>query len=969
MLKQTTALLALALLPAIARADDSKEAKYLKNVTQLTHAGPGEKSGEPYFSPDGKRIIFQSVRAGAPYYQIYVMNVDGSDQKIVSTGKGKTTCSYFDPSDPDRFIYASTHLDEHTWAAPKEEKKGAYKWDYDGSFDIFLGSFSGDHASPARLTTADGYDAEGSFSHDGKKICFTSGRAGPNQIYVMDRDGKNPVQISSQHLATDGPIAMGGPFFMPGDQAVVYRGQKQDDPRAPMHVYVTDLKTKETRRLTRAPRMNWCPFPYPDGKAVIYAGGLGRGNFQLFFLKTDGSTREVRITWNEGFDGLPSFSPDGKKVVWTSTRAGKTSEVFTADFVPPAEDEFAAQDEKAPEEKPAEQKKPEKPDPHEHGAAPGLKAEGVIRGGDHPSEILGADHIEELGLIQDVRWLADPEREGRRAGTPSEAETAEYVRNRFVELGVAPGGADGAYIQPFHILAGAKVVETGCSFSLTSADGSVDLALGKDWTPLLYSASEKVTGEVVFCGYGIESKEQGYDDYLSVDVKGKVALVFTRGPRSEKGGAFGSEHPTLLEDLRLKVTLARNHGAVGVVFVRSEGDSWLELGYGDPGVPVAQLSRDQLAKSFGDVDLEALRKTIDETLKPQSRELRGKKGGVASGSVIAKLAVSVEKVTATSRNVIGRVEGTGDSRDVIVIGGHMDHLGWGGDGSLAPGVHAIHPGADDNASGASGVMALARALKSFPLKHTVILCTFGGEEMGLLGSNFLVKHFPIALGRVECMLNMDMIGRLGTKPLVVGGTGTAKEWPEVLEKAAHEAALDVAPSKDGFGPSDHASFYGKDIPVFFLFTGSHEDYHRPTDTADKVDAPGMEHVVRFALALLRDVDALPARPTFEKTGSDPHAQGGVVTGERGPYFGSVPDYAEGEDGTDGVKVTGARPGSPADKAGLKAGDRIVEFDGKPIKNLYDYTYAIRGAKTGKTLKVVVLREGKRLELETVLIER
>lgn len=953
------------LAPALTFAGD--ESKYLKNVTQVTHAKEGEKSGEPYFSPDGKRIIFQSVRPGCPYYQIYVMNVDGSDQKLVSTGKGKTTCSFFSPADPDKFIYASTHLDKNTWEAPKEEKKGSYKWDYDASFDIFLGSFSKPE-SPVRLTTADGYDAEGSFSHDGKRICFTSGREGPNQIHVMDADGKNPVKISSKDVEKEGPIAMGGPFFMPGDEEVVYRGQKDGDPRAPMHVYVTNVKTKATRRLTRAPRMNWCPFPTPDGKHVIYSASLGRGNFQLFFLKTDGSFKEVRVTWNDGFDGLPSFSPDGKKVVWTSTRANKVSDVFTADFVPPAEDEFQVQDDKAAEDPHKGGEDPKK----EHGSRPteGVKPEGVIKGGEHAANILGADHIEELGLVEDVRWLADPEREGRRAGTAGEREAARFVRTRFETLGVAPGGPDATYEQPFKILAGAKVVESGCRFNfLEHARG---FQQGKDWQPLLYSGNGEVQGEVVFCGYGIESKEHGYDDYLPVDVKGKVALVFTRGPRSDKGGSFGAEHPTLFEDLRFKVTLAKNHGAIAVLFMKPEGDSWLELGYGDPGVPVAQLSRGaflDMLKAEG-TDLDALRKEIDESLQPRSRALQWRAGKPVPYTAMLK--VTVEKVTATSRNVIGRIEGTDPStRDVIVIGAHMDHLGWGGDGSLAPGVHAIHPGADDNASGTAGVLALARALKSYPLRHTVLLCSFGGEEMGLLGSNFLVKseHMPVRLERVECMLNMDMIGRLGNAPLVVGGSGTAKEWPQILEKAAKEAALDIAPSKDGFGPSDHASFYGKDIPVFFFFTRSHDDYHKPTDTADKIDGAGMERVVRFGLALLRDVDALPARPRFEKTGGDPHAEGGVVTGERGPYFGSVPDYAEGEEGTDGVKITGARPGSPADKAGLKGGDRIVEFDGKPIKNLYDYTYAIRGARTGKPIKVAVMRDGKKLELEAVLIER
>ncbi|MBI3722538.1 M28 family peptidase, partial [bacterium] len=271
--------------------------------------------------------------------------------------------------------------------------------------------------------------------------------------------------------------------------------------------------------------------------------------------------------------------------------------------------------------------------------------------------------------------------------------------------------------------------------------------------------------------------------------------------------------------------------------------------------------------------------------------------------------------------------------------------------------------------GVAGLLALASALKAAPLKHTVLLVAFGGEEMGLLGSAHFVKHPTIARERIEAMLNMDMIGRLGKEALVVGGFGTAKEWPSVVEKAAKAVGLDVAPSRDGFGPSDHASFYAKDVPVLFLFTRSHSDYHKPSDTADKIDAPGMERVARFALAALHGMDDLKARPTFQKVGSDPHAQGQVVTGERGVWFGSIPDYSAGEDSTDGVLLSGVRPGSPAEKAGVKAGDKIVEFDGKAIKNIYDFTYAIKGAKVGKTVKVVVTRDGKQISLEATLVER
>jgi Tol biopolymer transport system component len=1000
---------AVALVPhvVLAGGDEEKEHRFLRNIRQLTTGKDGERAGEPYVSPDGKRVIFQAVREGCPYYQIYVVPIEGGEPKLLSPGKGKTTCSYFDPVDADKFIFASTHLDERTYAPPPKEdpsKPKSYKWDYDGSFDIFEGSFKSG-AVTKRLTDAPGYDAEGSISHDGKHICFTSGRDGPNAIYVMDRDGKNPLRIAPEKGSK---LAGGGPFFMPGDKEVVYRAQDSSDPHAPMHAYVTSVDGKTTRQLTRAPRMNWCPYPHPDGKKVVYAAAIdGHKNFELFLLKTDGSYKEVRLTWNDGFDALPSFSPDGTKLVWTSTRHGGAPQVFVADFADPPESAYEVQSDEpekpkdehgavapAPSPEHAKAEKPENPhaDPHGGSGAFDPKTTGVIKGsegfsGDSAKNVLGADHVEEFGLTTDIRWLADPEREGRRAGTAGERAAARYVETRFQELGVAPGGFDGSYEQPFTVLAGARVVADKCSLGFGAGADAFTPEKGDAWRPLLYSANGTVEGDVVFCGYGIEDKDHGYDDYAGVDVKDKIALVSTRAPRSDKGGAFGATHATMLEDIRFKVSLARNHGAKAVVFFGRDrkSDAWLELGYGDPGIPVLQLSATAIGELGFVVPLHPGDRSVkvdpwnaldatDEDLKPRSAgglDLSFKPRGSRDGNapVSARIAVSIEKETALSRNVIGRIPGTGDSRDVIVVGAHMDHLGHGGDGSLEPGSKAIHPGADDNASGTAGVLALARAIKSFPLEHTVLLVTFGGEEMGLLGSSHWVKEPTVSLGRVEAMLNMDMVGRLGQKPLVCGGFGTAKEWPAVVEKAAKEVGLDVATSRDGFGPSDHASFYGKDVPVLFLFTGSHSDYHKPSDTADKIDGPGIERCVRFALAALREIDALPGRPTFEKVGSNPHAGDQVVTGERGPYFGSVPDYGEGDEGEDGVKISGARPGSPADKAGLKAGDRIVEFDGKPIKNLYDYTYAIRGAKVGSPLKVVVVREGKRVTLEATLVAR
>ncbi len=468
------------------------------------------------------------------------------------------------------------------------------------------------------------------------------------------------------------------------------------------------------------------------------------------------------------------------------------------------------------------------------------------------------------------------------------------------------------------------------------------------------TSSGEVEAEVVFCGYGITSHDDDYFDLAGVDVKGKVALVLTGGPRRDKGGAFGKAHPTVFEDLMYKVANLRDAGAAAVLFVRpgsGADDEWLRLDMGDPGVLVGQVSRAR-ARELG-LDAEATARRIDASLEPQSRPL-GRR---------ARLGVTIERVRGRSQNVVGRITGTALPQEVIVVGAHYDHLGRGGDGSLAAGSHEVHNGADDNASGTAALLALAEALRAAPPRRTVLFVAFGAEESGLLGSQALLAHLPVARERVVAMLNMDMIGRLRDQPLLVGGAGTAAEWPAIIQAAADATGATLRTQQDGLGPSDHATFYGAGVPVFFLWTGTHEDYHKPTDDADKIDAKGAETVARVGLALVRGVDALERRPTFTKVARAEQPRR-VVTGERGAYFGSIPNYAQ--EGLQGVLLDGAREGTPAAKAGVQKGDVIVEFAGQQVRTIQDYVNALRLSRPGQTVKVVVLRDGQRVELEATL---
>jgi hypothetical protein len=319
-----------------------------------------------------------------------------------------------------------------------------------------------------------------------------------------------------------------------------------------------------------------------------------------------------------------------------------------------------------------------------------------------------------------------------------------------------------------------------------------------------------------------------------------------------------------------------------------------------------------------------------------------------------------------TQNVVGLVRGTDPAlRDeYIVVGAHFDHLGRGAFGALDPdSAHAIHNGADDNASGTAAMLELARIFSRRPAARSIIFAAFSGEELGLLGSEHLVNHFPVPLDRVRAMVNFDMVGRLRDDKLIVYGTATATEMPAILDSANVEPKLDVRGVGDGFGPSDQSSFYGKDIPVLHFFTDLHDDYHRATDDSPKIDVAGEARVVAFAERVTRRLADRAGRLTFVKVAA-PQMTSRESTNV---YLGSVPDM--GAVDVQGVRLSGVRGGTPAERAGLKAGDVIVEFGGRPVKDLYEYTDALNAHKPGDTVQIVVLRDGQRLTLTATLAAR
>ena len=317
----------------------------------------------------------------------------------------------------------------------------------------------------------------------------------------------------------------------------------------------------------------------------------------------------------------------------------------------------------------------------------------------------------------------------------------------------------------------------------------------------------------------------------------------------------------------------------------------------------------------------------------------------------------------TGRNVIAAFDGA-DPRlkdEWIVIGAHYDHLGEGGSSSLAPGEKAIHNGADDNASGVSVVLSAARAFAGGPRPaRSVLFMAFTGEESGLLGSTYFVGH-PTIAGRMTAMINLDMVGRLGAGPLIVYGVDTAEQWRTLVEPAATRAGIAIATRGEGYGPSDHTAFYTKDIPVLHLFTNTHGDYHKPTDDVDKIDGAGLEKVTRMVVEITSAVAARPEQLTLRRGAGKPPAANSGGTG--GTYLGSVPDFSPVERG---VKLSGVTPGSPADKAGVHAGDIIVGMGQLEVADLQGLTDALREHKPGDTVPLRLIRDGKPLTLEVTL---
>ncbi len=569
--------------------------------------------------------------------------------------------------------------------------------------------------------------------------------------------------------------------------------------------------------------------------------------------------------------------------------------------------------------------------------------------------------------LNDIKTLSAPDMEGRGAGTKGLERATKFLEHRYKSLGLKPAGTDG-YLQPFTVTTGAKLKSDNEFVVDEAGKKKQPLTLNQDFVPVSFSSSGSLTAPVVFAGYGASADEFGYDDYAGLDVKDKIVVVLRYEPDvfGVKSGQHGlTQHSQLIT----KAINARNHGAKAVIVVNgklADGEEDLLMRFGgvsgpqDVGIMLLQV-KNAVAESWFAVAGKSLlgaQQQINHLGKPDSFAF--------PATLELSLKVDIEATHARVDNVLAYLPGKTD--EYVIIGAHYDHLGRGDSNSLAPSqIGQIHPGADDNASGTAGVLELARLFAPMKgqLDRGILFMSFSGEELGLLGSAEWVKEPTLPLDKCVAMLNMDMIGRIKDNKVYIGGVGTGSTFKAILEQAQkQETDFKIEYSAGGYAASDHTSFVAKKIPVLFFFSGLHSDYHKPSDTWDKINAASAAQLVDLVGDVALQLADAPSRPTFVTVVEDkPVSSGGAGYG---PYFGSIPDFGEVKDG---VRFSDVRPGSPAAKAGLKAGDILVQFGDKPIHNLYDFTDALRRSKVGEVVEVRVLRDGKPITASVKLEQR
>jgi Zn-dependent M28 family amino/carboxypeptidase len=559
-----------------------------------------------------------------------------------------------------------------------------------------------------------------------------------------------------------------------------------------------------------------------------------------------------------------------------------------------------------------------------------------------------------------VETLASPRLEGRLAGSNGERLASDYLVAELQKIGARPLPGQKDFRQPFEFTAGTR--DGGSTIK------SGDVIFGKGQARALsFSDSGDVTGPVVFAGYGIvvpQSQGLGYDSYGTLDVKDKIVLVLRYFPEDADQKTRGIL--ARYSDLRYKAMAARQHGAKAMVVVTGPGSPnagelapmTFDTAIAGSGIIAVSVSGDvgaALFKSLPDTSLAAAQKALDAA-NPHA-------AGFPLPGVTLTVHADVRREKRTGHNVVGYLPASAPSANSakpwVAIGAHYDHLGHGEAGNTLAGkdeTGKVHAGADDNASGSAAVLAMAATLAAQPRKRNVLIGFWSGEELGLVGSTAFTAHPPVPLDAIAAYLNFDMVGRMRDNKLTVQATGSSPAWGRLIEQANVAAGFDLALQEDPYQPTDVATFNAAGIPSLSFFTGTHADYHKPSDTPDKIDYEDLDRVADFAAAIVRRIADAGDAPQFTKV--DQQLQQGAGRGGVRVFTGTIPDYSTE---VKGLLLGGVVGGGPAEQAGLRKGDVIVEIAGQTIANIYDYTYALDVLKIGQPAKVVYLRDGKRVE--------
>ena len=573
----------------------------------------------------------------------------------------------------------------------------------------------------------------------------------------------------------------------------------------------------------------------------------------------------------------------------------------------------------------------------------------------------GANSISSDDLMRHLRFFADDSLEGRDTGEPGNEQASAYIAERFREFGLKPVGDEGGYFQRFKVDLNPKA---GADTKLVSSVNGkrTNHVLSRDFALFDNATKGSSSGPLVFAGYGITSKEHDYDDYAGIEVKNKVVLILRRSPRYGNKDAVFTGNPPKEATFVEKLKVAKEHGAAAVLLVDASKKrrkvaqesrdgvkpGGLEAGHGPPFAFISFELAQQWLKLHG-LDLQGTADKIDAEHKPHS---------IALNDIRIEISAEIRRDRITTRNVVGLLPGSDPElkQEVVVVGGHLDHVGYGQLGQNRGNKEFIHNGADDNASGTSAVLELAEAFAlrgSWP-KRSLLFINFNAEERGLLGSRHYADHPLLPLTNTIAMVNLDMVGR-GASGLDVGGVGTSPGFKPMVESMAQQFAFKFNTTPGGRGRSDHTSFYNKNIPVLFFHTGQHSDYHKPSDEWEKINQPEIQSVTRMAWMVINELANAPQRPKFTKSDGNPVRRGRPRL-QLGVQLNPKPD-------ANGVRIDAVLPDSPAAKAGLKQGDIIQAIAGRPTKNLRDVTLAVARHKRGQITNIDIRRGGKAIQLQ------